>query len=217
MSKYTFELREVISTFGEDEVKSWFMDYELSDFLTPEQVNLIENHGVFSKKELADRIVDHYFTREIGTDAIGQFRLFIKDSMHEIMESYAPVVYSASLSFNPLLDTEYTETYTGSNANTSDITSDANAKGVNIASDTPQGRINKADILEGKYASSTNASDSDSTSKTISNGSGTQDYTRSMKGANKSKAELIRDYRAIIRAINTEIVYKLEPLFMGLY
>lgn len=217
MSKYTFELREVISTFGEDEVKSWFMDYELSDFLTPEQVNVINSHGVFSKKALADRIVDHYFTREIGTDAIGQFRLFIKDSMHEIMESYAPVVYSAALSFDPLLDTEYTETYTGINENTSDTTSDANSKGVSIDSDTPQGRINKNDILEGKYASSTSASDTDSNSKTVSNGTGKQDYTRNMKGANRSKAELIRDYRAIIRAINTEIVYKLEPLFMGLY
>ena len=217
MSKYTFELREVISTFGEDEVKSWFMDYELSDFLTPEQVNVINAHGVFSKKALADRIVDHYFTREIGTDAIGQFRMFIKDSMHEIMESYAPVVYSASLRFDPLLDTEYTETYTGSNESASDTTSDATAKGVNINSDTPQGRINKNDILEGKYASSTSASDSDSNSKTVSSGRGTQDYTRNMKGANRSKAELIRDYRAIIRAINTEIVYKLEPLFMGIY
>ena len=38
MSKYTFELREVISTFGEDEVKSWFMDYELSDFLDADEI-----------------------------------------------------------------------------------------------------------------------------------------------------------------------------------
>ena len=34
MARYTMELREMISTFGEDEVKSWFMDYDLSDYLT---------------------------------------------------------------------------------------------------------------------------------------------------------------------------------------
>lgn len=217
MSKYTFELREVISTFGEDEVKSWFSDYELSDFLTANQVKLIEEHGVWNKDALANRIIDHFFMREIGTDAIGQFRLFIKDTMNEVMESYAPVIYSAALSFDPLLDTEYTETYTGKNENKSDTTSDGKAQDININSDTPQGRINKEDILNGSYASSTSASDSDTNTKTVSNANGTQDYTRNMKGSNRSKAELIRDYRSIIRAINTEIMYNLEPLFMGLY
>ena len=42
MAKYTMELREIISTFGEDEVKSWFMDYELSDYLTPDEIKVIE-------------------------------------------------------------------------------------------------------------------------------------------------------------------------------
>ena len=40
MAKYTIELREIISTFGEAEVKKWFKDYELSDYLTPEEINV---------------------------------------------------------------------------------------------------------------------------------------------------------------------------------
>ena len=66
------EVRELISTFGEDEVKGWFMNYELSDFLTDEEIQVITERGTWSKEKLCQRIIDHYFTREIGTDAIGQ-------------------------------------------------------------------------------------------------------------------------------------------------
>ena len=41
MAKYTMEIRELIDTFGEDEVKSWFSDYNLSDFLSPEEIKVI--------------------------------------------------------------------------------------------------------------------------------------------------------------------------------
>lgn len=87
MAKFTMEIRELISTFGEDEVKGWFSDYELSDFLTPEEIAVITERGTWSKEKLCKRIIDHYFTREIGTDAIGQFILFAKDKMNEIMET----------------------------------------------------------------------------------------------------------------------------------
>ena len=72
MAKYTYELREVISTFGEDEVKNWFKQYELSDFLSSDEIAVVEAKNVWNKDKLADRIVEHFFTREIGTDAIGQ-------------------------------------------------------------------------------------------------------------------------------------------------
>ena len=83
MSKYTFELREVISTFGEDEVKAWFSDYELSDYLTDEEIQVIRDKGVWNKEKLAERIIEHFYTREIGTDAIGQFRMFTKSQWYE--------------------------------------------------------------------------------------------------------------------------------------
>ena len=97
MSKYTMELREIISTFGEDEVKRWFSDYELTDYLTPEEIQVIEEKGVWNKDKLAERIIEHFYTREIGTDAIGQFMMFVKDKLHEVMETYVPIIYSASI------------------------------------------------------------------------------------------------------------------------
>lgn len=220
MAKYTMEIRELISTFSEDEVKGWFMNYELSDFLTDEEIQVINERGTWNKDKLAKRIIDHYFTREIGTDAIGQFILFAKDKMNEIMETYAPLIYSASIKYDPLVNVNFTEEYKGTTGNISVSTSNAKGSSLNIASDTPQGQINKNDILQGKYASSTNANESDNKVDGQTTDNGNQDYIKTTKGnsgVSATSQAMIKQYREIIRAINTEIVYELEPLFMGLY
>lgn len=220
MAKYTMEIRELVSTFSEDEVKGWFMDYELSDFLTPEEIQVINERGTWDKDKLAKRIIDHYYTREIGTDAIGQFILFAKDKMNEIMETYAPLIYSASIKYDPLVNVNFTEEYKGTTGNTSVSTSNAKGSSLNVSSDTPQGQINKSDILQGKYASSTSANESDNNVNGQTTDNGNQDYIKTTKGnsgVSATSQAMIKQYREIIRAINTEIVYELEPLFMGLY
>ena len=220
MAKYTMEMRELISTFGEDEVKGWFMDYELSDYLTPAEIEVINQRGTWNKEKLAQRIIDHYFTREIGTDAIGQFILFTKDKMHEIMETYAPLIYSASIKFDPLVNVDYTESYKGTSDSNSASTSSSNGSGLTVNSDTPQGQINKSDILKGKYASSTGANETENQVQDNSTNVGNQTYSKTVRGNSGVTATaqaLVQQYRDYIRALNTEIVYELEPLFMGLY
>lgn len=220
MSKYTMEIRELISTFGKDEVKSWFSDYELSNFLTPEEIKVIEDRGTWNKDQLADRIIDHYFTREIGTDAIGQFILFAKDKMNEIMETYAPLIYSAAIKFDPLVNVDYTESYSGTSDSTSNSTSKSSGSGLTVNSDTPQGQISKSDILAGSYASSTGANETENNVNDTSKNNGTQSYSKTVKGNSGVSATaqaLVQQYRDYIRALNTEIVYELEPLFMGIY
>lgn len=220
MAKYTMELRELISTFGEEEVKSWFEQYELSDYLTPEEIAVITRRGVWDKDKLTQRIIDHFYTREIGSDAIGQWILFVKDKMHEIMETYAPLIYSSSIKFDPLVNVDYTETYTGKNDSQNTSTSRSNGSGLTVNSDTPQGQISKNAILQGKYASSTGANETENSISDNSNATGNQNYTKTIKGNSGISATaqaLIEQYRNYIRALDTEIVYELEPLFMGLY
>lgn len=224
MSKYTFDIRELVSTFGEDEVKSWFMQYDLSDFLTDEEIKVITDRGVWSKEQLAKRIIDHFYLREIGTDAPGSFMLFVKDKMNETMETYAPLIYSASIKYDPLVNVDFTETYKGTSASNSqtDSNSTTNSSGLNVSSDTPQGQISKSAILGGSYASSTDANENTGTTTDSSSNTGndSQEYTKTTKGNSGVSATaqaMIKQYRDNIRAINTEIVYELEPLFMGLY
>ena len=214
------EIRELISTFGEDDVKNWFMDYNLADFLTPEEIAVIEERGTWNKEKLAKRIIDHYFTREIGTDAIGQFILFAKDTMNEIMETYAPIIYSASIKYDPLVNVNYTEEYSGSTDSNSQSSSTSSGSGLTVNSDTPQGQINKSAILSGNYASSTGANETENKVDDTSSNNGNENYiktTRGNSGVSATSQKMIQQYREIIRAINTEIIYELEPLFMGLY
>lgn len=222
MARYTMELREIISTFGEDEVKKWFMDYDLSEFLTPAEISIINERGVWSKEQLAERILTHFRMREIGTDSIGSFRLFITDLMTEVMETYAPLIYTVSIKFDPLTDVNVTESFerTNETVGSNNSVTSSNGSSLNVGSDTPQGQINKAEILQGKYATSTSANEDTNTSKgsSESTGSGKEKYTRSTIGHTSTTAQkLIQQYRDNIRAINTEIIYRLEPLFMGLY
>lgn len=220
MAKYTLEIREIVSTFGREEVKKWFSDYELSDYLTNEEIAVIDERGTWSKDQLAERIIDHYYTREIGTDAIGQFMLFAKDKMREIMETYAPLIYSAAIKYDPLVNVNFTETYSGQTNNSSTSNSNSTGSGLTVNSDTPQGQISKSSILGGSYASSTGANETENSVSDNSSNQGQETYQKTTKGNSGVTATaqaLVKQYRDTIRALNTEIVYELEPLFMGLY
>lgn len=220
MSKYTMEIREIVSTFGRDEVKKWFEDYDLHDYLTDEEIGVIEERGVWNKAQLTERILDHYYTREIGTDAIGQFILFVKDKMREIMETYAPIIYSASIKYDPLVNVDFSETYSGRSGASSTTNSRSSGSGLTVSSDTPQGEISKNDILKGKYASSTAANENDSNVNGETVSDGTEEYVKTTKGnsgVSATSQAMIKQYRDVIRAVNTEIIYELEPLFMGIY
>lgn len=66
MATYTIELRKICELYGRNEVENWFKDYDISDYLTSEQIMQIEKFNVWSKDRLARKIVDHYYMREIG-------------------------------------------------------------------------------------------------------------------------------------------------------
>ena len=220
MSKYTIELREIISTFGKDEVKRWFSDYELTDYLTPEEIQVVEEKGVWSKDKLAERIIEHFYTREIGTDAIGQFMMFVKDKLHEVMETYVPIIYSASIKYDPLVNVNFSETYSGTSGATSSSESASSGSGLVVNSDTPQGQINKNEILSGKYASSTGVNENENSGTSSTTSDGREEYVKTTKGnsgVSATSQAMIKQYREVIRAVNTEIIYELEPLFMGIY
>lgn len=208
MSRYTTELRIIVQNTSIEEVEGWFKDYELSDYLTAQEIAIINDRGTWTKDKLASLIVQHYWMREIGLETVELFKHQAKVAMAEIMEEKAPLIYSASLQYDPLVNVDFTETYT---ENTSQ---DGNADGLNVNSDTPQGQISKTSILAGNYATSTGASEGTSHSE------GTQTYTRKQKGnsgALTTAQALVRDYRKTIIMINRDIIKDLSPLFMNIY
>lgn len=208
MSRYTIELRGVAQLFSREEIESWFKDYELTDYLTQEQIDTINEHGLWSKDKLASKIVNHYWMYEIGFETPALFRHYAKQRMQELMEEYLPLIYTSAIEFDPLVNVDFTEEFTQENTGTS------NGNGLSIVSDTPQGQINKSSILQGQYATSTNGNESTATSEDNSH------YVRRTKGNSGVSAtaqRMIQQTRDLIRATDREIIEKLNDLFMVIY
>lgn len=219
MSKYTVSIHELIEYFTREEVESWFKDYKLEDYLSQDKINTITQYNVWNKDKLASMIVDHYFMREIGYETPVLFKHFAKTKMREIMGYYAELIYSASIEYDPLVNVDYTETIGRTTSNSGQSTSTGSSSGLAINSDTPQGQINKNDILEGRYATSTSASESTGTSNDNASSEGKEDILRHRKGNEGITAtmqKLIEQYRDNILNINYDIIKELKDLFIGL-
>ena len=231
MAKYTFELRELFdpikfnpALFTRESVEEWFKDYELTDYLTPEQIQTIEDFGIWNKDKLARKIVDHYYMRESGFETIGLFKHYAKITMQEIMEKYLPLIYSASIKYDPLVNVDYTETFNRTADTTSEgqSNSNSNSSGLSVNSDTPQGQINKDEILGGKYATSTGANETEvsDTSNTQTTSNTGEEYVKRVKGNSGVSAtaqKMVEQYRQNIIAIDSQIIKEIGILFMGLY
>ena len=216
MSKYTMELRRVCDFYTRATVEGWFKDYELTDFLTQDEIDVIEERGTWSKDKLATKIVDHYFMREIGFETPALFKHYVKVSMKEIMERKLPLIYSASLEYDPLVNVDYTESLSRRIDNTA--SSSDSASGLTVNSTTPQGEISKAQILAGKYASSTQAGESENSSSTTgASEEGSTKHVKGNSGVSATAQKMIQQYRENIIAIDGDIIYELNDLFMGVY
>ena len=220
MSKYTIELRKIIEYQGRDEVESYFKDYCINNYLRPHEVETILNANIWSKDRLAEKIVDHYYMREIGYETIGLFKHYAKVYMREIMERYLPLIYSNSINYDPLVNVDYTETFTRNITGSGESTSTNTASGLSVNSDTPQGQISKSSILSGNYASNTGASETESEINDNTTSNTDETYTKKVKGNSGVSAtaqKMIEQYRKNIIAIDEQIIKELDKLFMGLY
>lgn len=232
MSRYTIQLRDVCNLVGYDEVLSWFTSYDIASILTQDEIKVINERGTWKPERLAQKIVSHYATYEIGYETPALFKHMVINEMNELMEEYLPLIYSASIKYDPLVNVDFTETFhqeeTGNSKNTGTSQSNGSSNGNSLAinSDTPQGQINKEAILDGSYATSTianeNASNTNDKTDTETNTdtSSLNDYVKKTKGNSGVSAtaqKMIEQYRDNIRAIDREIIEKLNPHFMGIF
>lgn len=214
MSKYTITFQELVEGgyYTEEEIKNTFKSYNLEDYLTADEINVINQRGTWNKEKLANKIYNHYYMEEIGFETYARFDLEAKELMEELMEKYLPMVYSYSIKYDPLVNVDFTESFERQFANQDSATAD----GLVLNSDTPQGRVQKADILAGNYASSTSGNETSSTG----NSEGSENYTKRTKGNSGISATaqaLLKQYRDNIRAVDKDIIKDLNILFMSLF
>lgn len=220
MSKYTVTLRQIIQSGFDIGLK----DYPIYN----------EEH----RETLNNMIINHYLMSEIGQETPELFRIYLNNTMNEIMPRYnlmykALDEYYAQQSLLSNIDLTTTETISGTNNQTNSGTDTVknyiNQSGKNIRMDTPQGELALQDI-DAQTVYATEAS----LSKAIANGddnktvtehgaiidsTNSQTRTNHVHGNNGGKysLDIINQMNDSIYNVDAQIIKELQPLFFGLY
>lgn len=110
---------------------------------------------------LCGKILKHYYTREIGAETVGLWKLWLDTKLNEIMPYYNQLYKSAVIEFDPMHDIDLTTTHTKDNDGVTNVTdktktnstgsgtqhteSDGSNTQRDLYSDTPQGGLQNVD------------------------------------------------------------------------
>src|SRR5699024_4851175 len=173
MSKYTTEVRYICeNAIGLTNSDGYI---SIKDVLT-QAAPIVFNFDfpIFDESyrlPLEIKILKHFYTREIGMETVGLWKLKLETKLNEIMPYYNQLYKSELLEFNPLYDVDITRMHNiknnGTQNTTGDITSDSTTEtsqtsedssnrneqqsstidnvSKNAYSNTPQGQVTNVD------------------------------------------------------------------------
>lgn len=211
MSKYRPQLRWLVEQWLADEgaapiEANWPLAYDklgLADYPIFDEAY---------RRTLNDKIIRHYYMYEIGAETAGQFRLFVRDTMHLIMPYYNQLYESLGVAAKilPLVDRTriITEDATGTAQSDANTDSTSSSTGQDVFSDTPQSALNLENIKDGKYATTADFTNASTTDAGKSSSTGTYDnkLSRTETGHDKPEAELLLLWRDTFVNIDRDIV-----------
>jgi len=177
MSSYTTQLRYICESLsGLDESLGLADADDIIAKARPKIFNF--DYPIYDethREELETKIISHYYTREIGMETYGLWKLRLKNKMNEIMPYYNQLYMTASLEYSPIDDVNYTKTHAGTHKvgvdetgkETGKVKTDKTGKTQdktnfehdqtntstdwNFYSDTPQGAISRIDVDGNNY------------------------------------------------------------------
>ena len=121
MSKYTTEVRFICETLAGNDMSEGYG--KVSDIINKSWDKIFDfDFPIFDeayRSVLCKKILMHYYTREIGFETVGLWKLKLETKMNEIMPYYNKLYESETYHFNPLYDVDYTKEHEGSDSGTS--------------------------------------------------------------------------------------------------
>jgi hypothetical protein len=171
------------------------------------------------------KILDHYWSREIGSETIALFKLRLMRRLNEIMPLYVQLYDSARLKFDPLstfdLSTLRSDETNESvrRGSTSNATGTSSGKSRTVTSSPPQNQLS----ANGQYATnivdatSGGTSENDASSLDTTAGDSTVKGSSSTTGRQGSANRLLAEYRSNILNIDLMVLSDLDELFMGVW
>ena len=205
MAKYTITIKTLIDNNFDFKMNS----YPIFD----------ENY----RNTLNQNILHHYYENEIGFETAPLFRFYLNQKLNEIMPYYNELykVQKKLINENLLLNNvNLTETLHGSNTTETSSTSQSSNKGKNLFQDTPQGNISQQDInAQNVYATNITLNDNSINDNTSANGSGTNEYIKTIIGNNGGKfnIDVLNDIKNNLMNIDLMIINELYDLFMQIF
>lgn len=230
MAKYTMEVRTICeSTLGLTNGADGTMVDEIIERSRGSIFNFsYPIYDVAYRRVLETKILMHYYTREIGFETVGLWKLKLKTKLNEIMPYYNKLYESTLMKFNPLYTSDLTRTHTRTgtekreNKNNSNTNLDISYSDFDLHSDTPQGTLDG--VEEGNYLSDARHTNgiSKNNTKVDSNGNeninSTEDYIEKVQGyEGRSAGKLLKEYRDSLINVDLMIIEELEELFMHLW
>lgn len=137
-----YYLKDIISLYP---LKDYVVFPDLSDYLVPSFVELLQTGGLYNEDKIIKRIERKYQYNEIATSDISQFYDLLNQIIEENFSSYLMNLVSIS------------EEYSVQNIDTKDLTFshkvDGESKNLTILNDTPSNKLNIENIKAGTSAS----------------------------------------------------------------
>lgn len=222
MAEYTVTIRDLIANH---------FDLGLRDYPIYEESY---------RNTLNTKILNHYLMREIGAETPELFKVFLNNTMNEIMPKYN-LLYQALeeykdkslLSNVTITETQNYDSQNNLQNNSKDTIQNGYKKDGDVSinnqlyQDTPQGELSKTDIDDQKWATNLtqqkNVNKSDSFVETIRESGYVNDHTgndsKVTVGNNGSLygVEVLEKIAKSKTNIDLQIIDELNDLFMGLY
>ena len=189
MSRYTIELRYLI----EGKYDLGLKDYPIFDESYREQLN--------------NKIIQHYYFREIGFETEALFKNRLNQKMNEIMPYYNQMYESSKLKIDPLSTIDLEEVFsrkskttgegtsstsgTGNNTNNFNSTDTTDYGKISKFSDIAQAQTTPNEILNDKYL--TSATVDDGQDKNTNTGTNTSQTESTTSGTSTDKRNLDED------------------------
>lgn len=204
----TVELRDIVAS-----------GVKVFDFEYPVPAETVTYNGKtapvpFDKTALEKKILDHYWTRQLGHETVGRWLHHFRARMCEIMPYYSQLYELEAKWHNiedPLESYNLTETIDGTHSTTGNATGTTN--NTRKFSDTPQGSISNLEthLTEGEK------NDGGSTENRNETGSNKQTLTRRGNIGVQPLGYEVNILRQAIINIDQMIINDLAPLFLGVY
>ena len=228
MSRYTTQVRWIVEqtmvdngvTATED---NWHYAYKILG---------LDDYPIFDetyRETINNKIIRHYYTREICGETVGRWRMFMRDTMHLIMPYYNQLYESEIIAkgIEPLKDTVMQRTEhawgTAENDGTTSSQGTTTTDNTNVYQDTPQNEMIPTDIKQLKYATNVTIDDGTETSNVSGQSQSSGKYDNMVQndesGSKVSQSELLKQYRETFLNIDMQVVYdqELQDCFMTVW